>query len=239
MKLLISSYLCLIVFTTYSQNLVTTSHFSRTFNIHKDKSSGTGFIINHKNKHYWITAKHVLGAVSNNQEVEFLVRKDTNWVLVKGSVLIHSNPEIDIAVISPKDTSFIESFELDHISISIGEEGFFLGFPFGLNMPDKDMINNGFPIALVKRCTLSGYSNKQGVVLLYLDGSANPGFSGGPVFFKSNDNKKLHMVAVIAGYLTQKNTSESPSGKFDYHENSGIILAYGSNHIIEIINQKK
>ena len=39
--------------------------------------------------------------------------------------------------------------------------------------------------------------------------------------------------------LTKKNEMNTPFGKLKYEENSGIIIAYGKKHIIEVIEKIK
>jgi S1-C subfamily serine protease len=241
MKHIISTCLFFVIaFASYSQDFVSELEFSRTFNIRKDSSIGTCFLINEKQKNYWITAKHVLGTVRNNQRISFFILQDTSWLITTGSVLIHSNPIIDIAVIVPDDTSSVNAISLNQTEIVLGDEGFFLGFPFGMKTSDNSKINKGFPFALIKKCVFSGNYTGQGVQLFFLDGNNNPGFSGGPVFFKNRQNasdRKLYLTAIVSAYVNQKNQMITPLGNFDYNENSGIILAYSSSHIKEILNQ--
>jgi S1-C subfamily serine protease len=232
--------LFVIAFTSYSQDFVTELELSRTFNIRKDSSMGTCFLINEKQKNYWVTAKHVLGAVKNNQKISFSILQDTSWLIATGTVLIHSNPIIDIAVIVSDDTSSVYAITLNQTQIALGDEGFFLGFPFGMKTKDNSQINKGFPFALIKKCVFSGNYTGQGEQVFFLDGNNNPGFSGGPVFFKNRQNptdRKLYLAAIVSAYVNQKNQMITPLGIFDYNENSGIILAYSSSHIKEILMQ--
>jgi hypothetical protein len=101
-------------------------------------------------------------------------------------------------------------------------------------------MNKGFPFPLVKKCVFSGNYNEKGVQMFFLDGNNNPGFSGGPVFFKNrekSDDKRLYLAAIVSAYVNQKNQMITPIGTFDYTENSGIILAFSSSHIKEILTQ--
>lgn len=226
--------------TSFSQDFVTEFEFSRTFNIRKDSSMGTSFLISNNQKNYWVTAKHVLGKIKNNQKIAFYILQDTSWLLATGTVFIHTNPQIDIAVISPDDTSTINAIKLDQTTIVLGDEGFFLGFPFGLKTNDKGKMNKGFPFPLIKKCVFSGGYNENGIQMFFLDGNNNPGFSGGPVFFKNRENpndKRLYLAAIVSAYVNQKNQMITPIGTFDYNENSGIILAYSVSNLKEILTQ--
>jgi len=225
---------------SFSQDFITGNEFSRTFNLKKDTLSGTCFLIFENKKNYWITAKHVLGNVRNGQKINFYILQDTSWLIATGTVLLHSNPQIDIAVISPEDTSTTNGIALNQTGPALGEEGFFLGFPFGLKTKDPSNINKGFPFALVKKCVFSGAYTEKGIQLFFFDGNNNPGFSGGPVFFRNSSDPKdrqLYLMAVVSAYVNQKNQMITPIGTIDYNENSGIILAYSSSHIREILTQ--
>lgn len=227
-------------FNSFTQDFISSFEFERTFNIRKDSSTGTCFLIQEKEKNYWVTAKHVLGKVSNKQKVSFHILQDTNWLLATGTVLVHTNPLIDIAVVVPDDTSTTNAIKLNQVQMILGDEGFFLGFPFGMKTRDNSNINKGFPFALIKKCVFSGGYTEKGIQMMFFDGNNNPGFSGGPVFYKNRldaNDRRLYLVAVVSAYVNQKNQMITPIGTFDYNENSGIILAFSSSHIKEILSQ--
>lgn len=239
-KILFLLLLPFIRLSSFSQDFISSFEFERTFNIRKDSSTGTCFLIQEKQKNYWITAKHVLGKVSSKQKVSFHILQDTSWLLATGTVLLHTNPLIDIAVVIPDDTSTINAISLNQAQMILGDEGFFLGFPFGMKTRDNGKINKGFPFALIKKCVFSGNYTEQGIQMMFFDGNNNPGFSGGPVFYKNRldaNDRRLYLVAVISAYVNQKNQMITPIGTFDYNENSGIILAFRSSHIKEILTQ--
>jgi hypothetical protein len=225
---------------SFSQDFVSSFEFGRTFNIRKDSSTGTCFLIQEKQKNYWITAKHVLGKVINKQKISFHILQDTSWLIASGTILLHSNSLIDIAVIVPDDTSTTNAISLNQVQMVFGDEGFFLGFPFGMKTRDNSKINKDFPIALIKKCVFSGGYSENGIQMMFFDGNNNPGFSGGPVFYKNRldaNDGKLYLVAIISAYVNQKNQMVTPIGTFDYNENSGIILAFSSSHLKEILAQ--
>ncbi len=228
-------------FNCFSQDLITSKELNRTYNILVgDTSLGTVFLIKENNLNYWVTAKHVLGKVQNNQAVTVKILQDTIWRKLTGKVLLHSNPLVDIALIQPNDTSSVDAISLDQTFFFFGDEGFFLGFPFGLKTSDRSGINKGFPVPLIKKCVLSGNRFDNGVVTWLLDGNNNPGFSGGPVFFKNRKNPKdqrLYLLGVISAYINQWDQLVTPFGLLDYKENSGIIITIGAKHIKEILIQ--
>ncbi|MCF6348335.1 MAG: serine protease [Flavobacteriaceae bacterium] len=157
-----------------------------------------------------------------------------------GTVLLHTNSKIDIALIKSDIKITPNHFELSDNGSLLGEDGYFLGFPFGLKM-DNTSLNSGFPLPFVKKASISAIIDKDGISLQFLDGHNNPGFSGGPVVFKNRTGKsnyKWTIIGVISSYLNDSKELATPTGKIMYKENSGIILSYGSKHILEILEQK-
>ena len=112
-------------------------------------------------------------------------------------------------MIKPEWLDYVESaISLKDITALLGDEGFFMGFPYGLSTSDRGNTNAGFPLPLLKKAVFSGNSLMNDIYVLLLDGHNNPGFSGGPVLFKdrlkSGDNK-YHLIGVISAYVNQKN----------------------------------
>jgi hypothetical protein len=75
-----------------------------------------------------------------------------------------------------------------------------------------------------------------GIHRVYLDGHNNRGFSGGPVVFKEPGSQLFKVAAIVSGYRY----SEEPIYQGDdplqlsYRENTGIVLAYGIQHAVEL-----
>ena len=182
---------------------VTSNVFQRTFNIRLGETEGTGtcFTIDVDERRYLVTAKHVIGG-TEPEVVE--LKHDGKWKPVPVKLVGHASKEADISVLAPAYT-FGGRGQLEIGEIHVGEDLYFLGYPFGLST-DGSKINYGLPLPLVKKAILSGMGENG---LMYLDGHNNPGFSGGPVV--STNNK---LVAVCTGYL-------AASG-----ENDGIITAW-------------
>jgi hypothetical protein len=79
-----------------------------------------------------------------------------------------------------------------------------------------------------------------------LDGINNPGFSGGPVIFKTGPEQKI--LAVISGYhleptevvssaAAKKKAPEKRTQKQTVNLNSGFIIAYDIKYVVEAINK--
>lgn len=242
-KILITSFLLtFITGINMAQDYLTSEIITKVVNIKVGSSGGSSFIINHSGDNYLITAKHVLGKVKDKQKLIFEFYQDSLWKKIEGTVLLHDNPKIDIAVIDLHDKTKRENHtELTTAGMIYGDEGYFLGFPYGLRVEDASSLNSGLPLPLVKKAVLSAFFNKDGILTLFLDGQNNPGFSGGPIVFRNTDKTKKHkwnIIGVVSAYRTQNNELITPFGKLSYHENSGIMIGYGINHAIEIIEKK-
>lgn len=232
-------FFMLLIKQSQGQDLISEMELARTFSIRKDSSLGTTFMVYAGNKNYMVTAKHVLGSVKNGQNIQYFLLKNNAWHKQDGKVFIHQNLNVDVALIQPDDTATVTALSLNQVNLVLGDEGFFLGFPFGLGTFDNNL-NGGFPFALVKKCVFSGALSSKGIDVFFFDGNNNPGFSGGPIFFKNRFNpsdKKLYLTGIVSGYIPQTSHEKTPLGIVDYNENSGIIIAYSSSYIKEILNQ--
>lgn len=245
-KQLLLLALTLIYQFAMAQDYLTRNIYSNVFNIKYNGEIGTTFIIENDSSNYFVTAKHILIKPNDSKspkygdKITFEILRENSWVSLNGNIYFDSiNLGVDVIVIKPNNMNFRKTgIDLKGISTIIGDEGFFLGFPYNLKTDDKENKNNGFPFPLVKKGVLSGLIFENNISILLLDGHNNPGFSGGPVFFKNrfNDEDELyHLVGVISAYQAQINELITPLGTFQYSENSGIIIALGQRHIYEII----
>jgi len=226
-----------------AQEFLTSEVLTRVINIKVANKQGTGFFVENKSKAYIVTAKHIIGdSLKHKSTITIKVYHDNIWKDLTGTVLLHINPKIDIAIIESNLKISPNHFELSSNGIIIGETGYFLGFPFGLRMENigGDM-NPDFPLPFVKKASISAIIKKSGITLQFLDGHNNPGFSGGPVVFKNRTGKSKYqwsIIGVISGYINENKELTTPFQKLQYKENSGIILSYGAEHISEIIERK-
>ncbi|MCD8433541.1 S1C family serine protease [Tenacibaculum finnmarkense genomovar ulcerans] len=226
-----------------AQDYLTSDTFSRVFNIKYKMQSGTTFLISKDSTNYFVTAKHILQHAKYGEKVTIEIYQDSLWKTLTGKVYFDKTNDIDVALVKPENFGFVKSgISLKDIQTIIGDEGYFLGFPYGLKTNDNGNINSGFPFPLVKKAMFSGTNTNNGVQTLFLDGHNNPGFSGGPVLFKDRFKKgddKYHLIGIISAYVTQQNELITPFGKLKYIENSGIIVAIGKKQIDKIIEEIK
>lgn len=102
--------------------------------------------------------------------------------------------------------------------------------------------------SITKKAIVSGrIKNEEDNYIIILDGHNNPGFSGGPIITHNDQIKNSFIIGVISGYYFQpdknkiwiEENNEKKEVEFIVNSNSGIIISYPCEYIIEIINQIK
>jgi len=120
----------------------------------------------------------------------------------------------------------------------LSQDAFFLGFPYGM-MTGFEPCNNGYPIPFVKKATISNFGDSEnGTRIIYFDGHNNPGFSGGPVFYNSLEDHSFRIAGVVFGFRFSREPIYIGDAKarMHYQYNTGITLAYGIEHALEVIH---
>ena len=213
---------------------VTRAILQRTFRIHYKGQAGTCFTIDVSGRRYLITARHVVESIRSNAVVE--IERNRKWTPLLVRLVGHGAGDIDISALSPQ-ALFGESYplRLTTADLTLAEDVYFLGFPFGLSMEMKTELNAGFPLPLVKRAVVSALGLKDGPMLL--DGHNNAGFSGGPVV-RSRANVGQTVIGVVSGYKSLKQNVRDKYGKetsFTYQSNTGIIEVIDIRHALVLI----
>lgn len=244
-------YLTLLLFSTtaFSQNNIlkeipNAGIVRNVLNIRFKDHAQTGFLYKAKNnKTYLITAKHLfiekIKSKSDKKEKDTLlvndkdtfslfVKYDNIWKELPSCIFyVHDNEKVDIAVIEIMGMQIpSNSFNLGNSQPILGQDCFFMGYPLGYAMP----FNKELPIPLIKKGVFSGIFSTNGGIQILLDGNNTFGLSGGPACFYDYEKDKWTIFAVISGYIIQHNEFTE--------ENSGIVLAYSSNHILEILKKQ-
>lgn len=147
---------------------------------------------------FFVTAAHVLEGAAGGDVVG--LRTDYGEVKLRVADIAFADDGADVCVFAAENfrlrwTSATKSdFE---VTIQLGDDLLFLGFPHGLNNTVVGM--NHFVTALVRKASFSGTAMIGRVETMILDGFNNPGYSGAPVFAHT-DEGHLVPVAVISGY---------------------------------------
>ena len=229
--------------------MITTNVLSRTFFVKFGNSTGTAFTTEDDSRQYLVTARHVIEGIKRRDTIH--VFHDRQWKGLDVQVVGIGEEESDVAVLSPlRQLSPTLSLEATTDGMALGQQLYFLGFPFGWD-GGGEHIMNGYPVPFVKSgvlsAMLSGTPTK-----IYLDAHVNEGFSGGPVVFLSNDQTlgggtNFKLAGVVVNFPTPIiRPVVTPRGEEILHqngnpigirENPGFVVAIGINHAVDLINQ--
>lgn len=228
--------------------MITSNVLQRTLFIEFNGQTASSFTVDFNEIHYLVTARHLFIADKSSKPYDFKVEDDSivtikifhdnQWKNITGKIHFHNNIDIDIAVFeTPIRLSPNLQLSMESSGLSVGQDVFFLGFPYQLKGDAGDM-NNSFPFPFVKKASFSAIQKgANGEVIFYFDGHNNPGFSGGPIVFKKQNSNDFQICSVVRGYVPQKGSMDTPLGKASYTENSGIIVSYNIRHCREIIDK--
>lgn len=229
------------------QDAVRTNIITRVFRIEYGAKSGSSFTIDVDDRQYLITAKHLVPGIQEGDSIRLLRRKDT-WVTLEVKLIFCDSPDVDIVALAlPEQISPSFPVVPTMDGIFLGQDVFFLGFPYGL----ATYQDGWSPIPFVKKGILSMIDrSSDDRVILHIDGLGNPGFSGGPVVFRKANKEETRIAGVVIGFegvyekvlrprsenerLTLDNMDET--GLF-VRMNSGIMTAHKIDHIVEAIRR--
>lgn len=217
--------------------MVPKTALQRTFRMQFDNETATCFTIDVYRKQYIVTARHALPEVGRTVTIQ--LQHDGEWKHLKCKVVGNGPGDVDISVLAPPHAiSPSTPFEPTTRDIALGQDAYFLGFPYGLQSEVGER-NGGFPYPLVKRACVAMLSlTPDDPQYLLLDGHNNPGFSGGPVIYSPPDNPGAVCVAgVVAGYryVWDSVFLEDQETDMVVKYNTGIITAYSIDYAIELI----
>lgn len=229
--------------------MVTSNIIQRILQLKVLDSISSSFTIEDGKQQYLITAKHSFDHVGYPDSFIVQVFKDSKWKNLNVGIFYHSNDNVDIAVLSFGKGKYITptpnvSYGLDGVYLS--QDCYFLGYPYGLFSPDKG-INNGYPLPFIKKACVSAVDFTEDPTIIYLDGYANSGFSGGPAIIEHTDGS-IQIFGIVCTIESNYTSIVDYEGikvflvdeseeKYIYcNENTGIIRAYAFKHVIEVIN---
>lgn len=214
---------------------VTNHILQRTFHIRYKGKTGTCFTIDHQGRRYLITARHVVDTIRGNAVVE--IAQDRKWKTLPVRLVGHGAGDIDVTALAPQALfGASHPLRLTTAGLTLAEDIYFLGFPFGLRMEVKTELNAGFPLPLVKKAIVSALGLTDAPMLL--DGHNNVGFSGGPVVRHSAKNKEQTVIGVVSGYRYDRQRVRDKYGKetpFTYDTNTGIVLVHDIKHALTLV----
>lgn len=219
---------------TQPDSIKNSSIGGRTFCVHTPEAQGTAFTMDVDGRRYLITAQHVVGQNSTGLSIEAKSGRKPIGVELVGL----SAPQLDVAVLKPSVPLHDHAFRtVPHDPslrpISIGDDVYSFGFPMGLSTRSLVYSNFPYPIPLLRKCMVSGF----GLGQYFLDGTVNPGHSGGPVF------RMQGTVPIVIGVVIQRSNEvtdvtvgDLPTALKAKH-NSGIVVVTPFEHVMDIIQR--
>lgn len=216
---------------------ITANIIQRTFQFSFGNQQGTCFTIDYDNRQYIVTARHLVEPIIDSATIR--IKHETIWKDCLVNLVGHGEGEVDISVLAA-GVQISPKYRLPPtaVGLTLGQDVYFLGFPYGLTS-DVGELNRNFPFPFVKKATVSATDSNTD--LLILDGHNNPGFSGGPVVFSEvgKPGIQLSVAGVISGYRFGKEPVylEGKPTSLEFRYNTGIILVYDIKHAVDLISQ--
>ena len=218
--------------------MITANVLNRVFFI-KAQEYGTAFVIDHDDKQYLVTARHLIDPSSQTSIRLFL---DKKWIELPVALLGVGSGEIDVAVFRAQTLLCPKRLPLPASSdeIVIGQDVYFLGFPYKM-WTDAGPVMSGRPCPFIKKGTLSSaFISDDGVSRIYIDAINNEGFSGGPIVFHKHGKNDFRVAGIVSKFKIEFEKVIDPRG--DHTEmtvayNTGFLIGYEISNVIEIINK--
>lgn len=239
------SYLAVVLFSAIltvsavAQDAVPVELLTRTFAIRIGSTFGTAFAVEHKNKLYFVTARHVVSEVPmKDGAIEFLYGGEWRRLSVRTKLLPPST-NVDIAVLVTGEAA--KPFTtVAEPGATMGQNVFFLGYPYGLHSrftEASEMMN--WHVPFIKRGTMSAIAGGSDATVLYIDGFNNPGFSGGPIIAWDFSQRVYRIIGVVQGYREESAKVIVNGAHVDTEllVNSGILIGYSIKHATDAIAQ--
>ena len=228
--------------------MITLNVLKRVFRFRFDRKEATCFAINRRGRQYIITAKHVVDGIGDADVVHLF--RDAEWLGVRVALVGTSEGEVDVAVLAPSvPVAVLPKIEVSRGGIMLGQDVYFLGFPYGLYY-DTGTLGDKFALPFVKKAILSALGDPNDTRnVFYLDGHNNPGFSGGPVIFEhpfrirpqvrgSIVKLEYKIAGVVSGFKPwpQPVYASSKRTRYFAKENTGIMKCYGIDIATDLID---
>jgi S1-C subfamily serine protease len=198
--------------------MVTSNVLQRVFQLKCGDELGSAFTIDVKGRQYLVTARHLVGSVSDKGKVE--LRREADWFTVPVRVFFPTTKSVDIAVLAPdKVVSPFHRLPTEG-NYFLSQDVYFLGFPYGMAIEGKTL-NAGFPLPFVKKGIIAAFIDSgAGYQIIFVDGVNNPGFSGGPVVYQFQEDK------VMQG---------ANDTLMSVRSNSGLLVAWSIKAALDLI----
>lgn len=222
----------------------------RVLRIRTEAGTGSAFTIEVDGKQYLITARHNLGDFGSEGTLDLWI--GGRWTRAAARAMYPPDAAVDIAALDlGRPVTVTLPLEPTAAGLTLGQQVYFLGYPFGLSTFGAVSAPPGFgEIPFLKSGIISALDTRNPEAnVLYLDGQNNPGFSGGPIVFWHAETGMFRVAGVVGGYrnealpvLKKKNLSDPRAEAYNdlyTRANSGIVIGFDIRHIIDAIRASR
>ena len=210
---------------------------TRTYCVRTSRYQGTAFTMDVEGRRYLITARHVMkGVFGPNRSGNVSIETKMGQKAIDVKLVGNPDPELDICVLKPSSRLHRSDFRtvpppVDTPPAQVGEDVYSFGFPLGLSTTKLKFSTSRYPKPLLRKCMVSGFGTDH----YFLDGLANPGTSGGPVFRMGGTIPVVIGVVVRRCIETAKVTEGKLPTELTVDYNSGIVVVTPFKHVMDII----
>jgi hypothetical protein len=154
-------------------DLVSANAVERTLEVDTARDSGTAFTIDHLDRQYLVTARHLLPEGEASPEVTLSNRTFSRTLNLD---LLPVRPSAADVAVAPLDEPLTIQHPLPATTngLVVSQRVFFLGFPKGLEIQLLDEAPTE-RLAFIRGATFSAMAQVDLVRLVYLDGTNTPG----------------------------------------------------------------
>lgn len=207
-------------------------HMQRVFQVRSGNQSGTALALDVDGKQYLASALHVVENATGTASLDIYYQGAWTQFAVN---IVGINFEFDIAVFALQERIVAHGLNIDISAAGCvaGQEVFILGYPLGIR---GHPVGPGFPIPVIKR-GIAALFHPGPPLSLYISASANPGFSGGPVYFAHHETGRTTLTAIVIhelGYeVPVKNENGKEVGKV--LTGSNLVQCTYIDHVLNLI----
>jgi S1-C subfamily serine protease len=218
----------------------------RVLRLRATGGTGSAFTIEVDGRQYLITARHNLEGFGAQGEIDLWL--GGRWTRTAARAIYPASATVDIAALDlGKPVTVAYPLEPSSGGLTLGQQVFFLGYPFGLGTSFSGPAPPGFgEIPFLKSGIVSALDTRDPQAsVLYLDGQNNPGFSGGPIVFRHAASGRFRVAGVVGGYRNEalpvlkrkdlRNPRARAHNDLYTRANSGIVVGFDIRHIVEAI----
>lgn len=218
----------------------------RVLRLRTAAGTGSAFTIEVDGRQYLVTARHNLRDFGAEGQIELWM--NGRWSRTRAGAIYPLKENVDIAALDVGRTLTVTyPLEPTSVGLTLGQQVYFLGYPFGLGTASSAALPTGFgQIPFLKSGIVSAFDTRDPQAnVLYLDGQNNPGFSGGPIVFWHAESRRFRVAGVVGGYrneslpvLKRKELAKPDAKAYNdlyTRANSGIVVGYDIRHIVQAI----